>query len=139
VLPITGGFTFGISWSSTNTTALGATPWSATTLLYDTDYTIAIKYDPGAFTSTLWVNPVDESSPSVSNTGTAAAIAVAGFGLRQSASASSFPPPGYTGSTDWTFSVDDLGVGTSFTSACTPIPTPTSKSTWGMVKTIYRN
>jgi hypothetical protein len=137
-LPTAGEWTFGISYSSTSAT-VGVVPWSATTLAYGTDYTIAIKYDPAAFTATLWVDPVDESSTSVSIVGTAAAVAVSGFGLRQSATAATLPAsPAYVGSADWGFSVDNIGVGTTFTSACVPVPTPTIKSTWGMLKTIYR-
>ena len=139
-LPVGSGgdnWTFGISYSSTNNTTLGVTAWT-TPLLYDTDYTLVINYDPTTLTSRLWVNPLTELSPSVANTGTAAAIAVSGFGLRQSATASTLPPsPAYVGSTDWGFSVDNLGVGTTFDDACSR-PTPTSKTTWGSVKAIYR-
>jgi len=141
VLPITGGFTFGISNTSTNATTNGVTPWSASTLLYDTDYVIAIKYDPTIATSTLWVNPADELSPSVTNTTVAppAAVAVQGFGLRQSATASTLPPvPSYAGTDDWSFVVDDLSVGTSFADACGGA-TPTHKTTWGELKSIYRH
>lgn len=139
VLPITGGFTFGISHSSTSAT-VGVTPWSAASLSYDTQYTVAILYDPVTFTSTLWVDPVNEASPSVSNTNTgSAAIAVSGFGLRQSASASTLPAsPPYVGTADWSFIVDNVGVGTTFDDACASGPTPTNRSTWGELKTIYR-
>ena len=138
VLAITGGWTFGISYSSTSAT-VGVTPWSATTLSYNTNYRLAIKYDPAVFTAKLWVNPVNEASTSVSNVGTSAAIAVSGFGLRQSASASTLPAsPSYAGTVDWGFSVDNLGVGTTFDDACSGGVTPTQKSTWGGLKTIYR-
>src|SRR5207247_10151838 len=128
----------GISHSNTSTTAC-VTPWSASTLAYDTRYYLVINYDPVAKSSTLWVNPVTESSTSVTNTNSAiAAIAVSGFGLRQSATASTFPPsPPYTGSADWGYSVDNLGVGTTFDDACHQV-TPTRTSTWGQVKTRYR-
>lgn len=138
VLAITGGWTFGISYSSTSTT-VGVTPWSATTLSYGTNYRVAIKYDPAVSTSRLWVDPVNEASTSVANVGTAAAVAVSGFGLRQSASASTLPAsPSYAGTADWGFSVDNLGVGTTFDDACSGGVTPTQKSTWGGLKTIYR-
>lgn len=139
VLPIDGGWTFGISHSSTNSTN-GVTPWSATTLSYDTPYQIVINYDPVAKSSTLWVDPVGEASPSVTNTNAAvAALAVSGFGLRQSASASTLPPvPSYAGTTDWGFIVDNLGVGTTFDDACFQLATPAQSSTWGRVKTLYR-
>ena len=67
-----------------------------------------------------------------------AALAVAGFGLRQSASASALPAsPAYVGTADWGFSVDNLGVGSTFDDACA-IPTPTRPATWGQVKGLYR-
>lgn len=139
VLPLAGGgWTFGISYSSTNATTLGVTPWGAG-LSFDTDYTVVINYDPATFTSNLWVNPVNEASTSVANTGTAAAVAVSGFGLRQSATASTLPPsPPFVGATDWGFIVDNVGVGTTFDEACVSPPTPTRSRTWGEVKTIYR-
>jgi len=138
VLPLgAGAWTFGISYSSTSTT-VGVVPWGSP-LSYDTEYTVAILYDPVASTSTLWVDPVTEASTSVSIVGTSAPIAVSGFGLRQSASSSTLPPsPAYVGTADWGFSVDNVGVGTTFDDACASGPTPTRKSTWGQVKTIYR-
>jgi hypothetical protein len=140
VLPITGGFTFGISNTST-TASIGVTPWSATTLLYDHKYNIVINYDPVNKSSTLWVDPATESSTSVTDVNaTATAVGVAGFGLRQSATAATLPAsPPYAGSADWGFSLDNLGVGTTFDDACTQYrSTPTTKSTWGAVKSIYR-
>ena len=138
VLPVAGGgWTFGISHSSTSAT-VGVTPWPVP-LSFDTPYNLVINYDPVAKTSTLWVNPVNELSPSVTDTNPAiAALAVSGFGLRQSNSASTLPPtPAYTGTADWNFSVDNLGVGSSFADAC-DIPTPATQATWGGVKAIYR-
>lgn len=138
VLPITGGWTFGISHSSTSAT-VGVTPWSASTLAYDTRYTVVIDYDPVAKSSRLWVNPATEASTSVTNTNAAAgAVAISGFGLRQSATASTLPAsPAYVGTADWGFSVDNLGVGTSFDEACFQ-KTPAKGSTWGQVKVLYR-
>ena len=138
VLPLaSGGWTFGISYSSTSATA-GVTPWTVP-LSFDTDYTLVINYDPATSTSNLWVNPFTEASPSVANTNAAlAAISVSGFGLRQSATASTLPAsPAYVGTADWGFSVDNLGIGTTFDDACAR-PTPTRNSTWGQVKSIYR-
>lgn len=138
VLPITGGWTFGISHSSTSATA-GVTPWSSSTLAYDTPYQIVINYDPVAKTSKLWVNPVNELSTNVTDTNAAiAALAVAGFGLRQSNTASTLPAsPAYVGTADWGFSVDNVGVGTTFDDACFQV-TPSNRSTWGRLKVIYR-
>ena len=138
VLPLaTGGWTFGISHSSTSAT-VGVAAWPSA-LSYDTNYHLVINYDPVAKTSTLWVNPTAEADPSVSIANPAiAALAVSTFALRQSNSASALPPnPLYSGSADWNFSVDNLGVGTTFDEACS-IPTPTKPATWGALKGLYR-
>ncbi len=138
VLPITGGWTFGISHSSTSSTA-GVTPWSATSLTYGQSYKVVINYDPVNKSSTLWVNPATELSPSVTNVNTAiAALAVSGFGLRESNVASTLPAsPAYTGTADWGYSVDNLGVGTTFDDACGAL-TEVTPATWGRIKVLYR-
>jgi len=131
-----GGFTFGISHSSTSST-VGLTAWPSA-LSFNTDYTVVINYDPVAHSSTLWVNPANEFSPSVTDVNVAiAALAVQGFGLRQSNAASALPAGTFPGTVDWNWSVDNLGVGTTFDDACAR-PTPTVHSTWGAVKSIYR-
>jgi len=131
-----GGWTFAISHSSTSAT-VGVTLWSAATLLYDHSYHIVINYDPVNKSSTLWVDPSSEVSPSVTDTNAAvAALAVQGFGFRQSSTASTAPGFG-TGGLNITVSIDNLGVGTTFDDACAR-PTPTNKTTWGAVKSIYR-
>lgn len=138
VLPLSsGGWTFGISHSSTSAT-VGVTPWTVP-LSYGVNYHLVINYDPTAHTSTLWVNPATESSPSVTDTNAAiASLAVAGFGLRQSGTASTLPAsPAYTGTADWGYSVDNVGVGTTFIDAC-DLSTPTHPATWGGIKGIYR-
>ena len=138
VLPLAaGGWTFGISHSTTSATA-GVTPWGAA-LSAGVAYHVVINYDPVNKTSTLWVNPISEASTSVSNTNAAiAALAVSGFGLRQSASASTLPAsPPYVGTTDVNVQVDNLGVGNTFDDACN-IPTPATPTTWGSIKGQYR-
>ncbi len=140
VLPLTsGGWTFGISNSSTSAT-VGVTPWGSA-LSFDTVYHLVINYDPATKTSSLWVNPVNEASTSVSNTNalvTNLAVAVSGFGLRQSNSASTLPAsPSYAGTADWNWAVDNIGVGSSYLDAC-EIPTPAQPATWGGIKGIYR-
>ncbi len=140
VLPLSTGWTFGISHSSTST-LVGVTAWSAATLVYDHKYNVVINYDPGAHKSTLWVDPVNESSTNVTDTNAAiAALVVSGFGLRQSGTASTLPPsPAYPGTVNRGYSLDNLGVGTSFDDACFPYRvTPASQSTWGHLKLIYR-
>ncbi len=138
VLPLANGqWTLGISHSSTSTT-VGVTPWTSA-LTYGTQYSVVINYDPVAKSSTLWVNASAESDPSVVSVNAAIApLAVSGFGLRQSNSASTLPAaPAYTGTADWNWAVDNVGVGTSFIDACER-PTPAAPATWGGIKGIYR-
>src|SRR5262245_55525791 len=139
VVPVnSGGFTFAISHSSTGTTA-GCTVWSAGSLLYDHRYNIVINYDPVNHSSKLWVDPVNELSTNVTDTNAAiTALAVAGFGFRQSGTASTAPGFGTAG-LNITESVDNLGVGTTFDDACQLYHTvPATKSTWSYVKSVYR-
>jgi hypothetical protein len=134
-----GGMTFAISHSSTSAT-VGLTPWTAP-IVAGQKYNVVINYDPVNKSSTMWVNPVNELSASVTDVNAAiAAVAVQGFGLRQSSTAATLPAvPSYAGSTNVQISVDNLGVGTTFADACAQyIATPTQRSTWGMVKQIYR-
>ena len=138
VLPLAaGGWTFGISHSTTSATA-GVTPWTAA-LSTGVTYHLVINYDPNNKTSTLWVNPINESSASVSNTNAAiAALAVQGFGLRESTTASTLPAsPPYTGTADVNVSVDNLGIANNFSDAC-DLSTPATPKTWGAVKGMYR-
>jgi hypothetical protein len=138
VLPLAGGgWTFGLSHSSTSAT-VGVVPWTAA-LTYGVSYKVVINYDPVAKSSTMWVNPVNQFSPSVSITNSAiAALSAATFALRQSNAAATLPAsPAYAGTADWNFSVDNLGVGTTFDDACAAV-TPTHSNTWGQVKVLYR-
>lgn len=140
VFPVTGGFTFAVSHSSTNSTT-GVTLFSSSPLVYGQKYNIVVNYNPVAKTSTLWVNPASEFSASVTDANAAiAALAVSGAGLRQSNSASTLPPAQTgLGTTDWNWSVDNLGVGNTFNEACVQYQaTPAKRSTWGAVKSIYR-
>lgn len=134
--PADSGWTFALSHSSTSGT-VGVVRWSSTSLVYGQNYRIVTKYDPATATSTMWLNPADESSSSVSQTGTTATQMVA-VALRQSSTAAGVPVGSTpTGNTNWTASVDNLGVGTTFDEACYQV-TPTRGVTWGQVKTIYR-
>ena len=126
------GFTFGISVSSSSSTVLPVA-WGST-LSYGTRYFVVIKYDPAISRATLWVNPASEASTSVSHTNTTTAISISTFALRQSNSV----PTGLSGgSVGWTASVDNVGVGTTFSDACFQV-TPATNSTWGGVKLHYR-
>ena len=136
VMPLAGGgATFGLSYSSTST-SLGPVLWTAP-LVYGQPYNIVIKYDPTSFTSTLWVNPSTEADPSISQTGAGPATVITNFGLRQSASASTVPATYATGTANFTYSIDNLGVGTTFSDAC-GLPVPARQATWGALKSIYR-
>jgi hypothetical protein len=139
VLPVAGGgWTFGISHSTTSAT-VGVTAWPAT-LTSGTKYNVVVNYDPVNHSSTLWVNPVTESSASVTDVNVAiASLAVQGFGLRESFTASTLPPPYTLSGTAIQYSVDNLGIGTTFADACAQYQsTPAQRSTWGYVKSIYR-
>jgi hypothetical protein len=137
VLPVVGDaskFTFGISVSSVNTT-VRPVAWG-TALNFDQAYNVVIQYNAAAGRARLWVDPVNEGSTFVqSNTSssTITPIAISAFALRQSSSGS---PD--AGSPSWTYVVDNLGVGPSFTDACNAGPTPARTPTWGHLKALYR-
>jgi hypothetical protein len=141
VLPLTaGGWTFGLSSSSTNTTLATITPWSTTSLNYGQEYRIVVNYDAPNHAATMWVDANSEADPSITSVNTAIpSNPVQSFCLRQSGSASTFIPNAVfnAGAVNWTYSVDNLGVGTSMVDACDVI-TPVDHTTWGRVKTIYR-
>jgi hypothetical protein len=130
-----GSFTFGVTVAANATglpLAMPAAPLGATwptALAYDQWYTVVISYDGASGVSELWVDPESEASPNISATdATATGGAIAAFGLRQS----------NTGGTTFSWSVDDISVGSSFADACAAT-TPTTKATWGRLKTLYRN
>lgn len=105
---------------------LGATWGSA--LNFGQAYRIAISYEPIAGTSQLWVDPVNEASTSISATDAVAVNgALTAFGFRQSS----------TGGCAYTYTVDDLSVGTSFADACGGV-VGVENSTWSAMKSIYR-
>jgi hypothetical protein len=95
-------------------------------LSVDTWYTVATRFDAATGIASLWIDPVDETSASVSGTDTGATgRLLAAYGIRQSAA-------------NYTFKVDDLSVGTTFAETCGGGPVPTSRSTWGSLKSLYR-
>jgi hypothetical protein len=134
VMPSGTTFTFGLSViACASPCVIAAWP---TALNYDTPYTIVIDYDATAGSADLWVNPTLETDTKISHntfsgTGPATGIPVSSFALRQSSSA--IP----SGTSSWTYKVDNLGVGTDFASAC-PTTTPTRDASWGRMKAIYR-
>jgi hypothetical protein len=106
-----------------NSTSATPTFW-ATPLVKGVYYTIAIKYDAATGVSTMWVDPQSEASTSIVGPNTTVGTLVSGFALRQSAG---------TG----VVYVDNIKVGDAFADLC-PVATPTSSSTWGKLKALYR-
>ncbi len=96
-----GDYTLGISDTST----MGAT-W-ATGLTFNTTYRIVISYNFDTKTSKLWVNPTQESDPSIQAVGTTSQ-AIKAFALREA-----------SGSGTTTETIDNLCVATTFVEALT--------------------
>lgn len=131
VAPQGTSFAFGVSVISSTVPVV----WP-TALNYGQEYYVVLEYDPTAGfagNALLWVNPVTESDTHITATSTSGSNqTVSAVALRQS---NSITP---AGSTLWTYTVDDLGVGTTFADACVSGPVPTTNSTWGHIKTLYR-
>jgi hypothetical protein len=113
--------TYKLGISTTSTTPIGAAIWP-TPLTKGVYYNVSIKYDAATGISTLWVNPTLESDPSIVSLVGPTGTLISGFALRQSA--------GFG-----IANVDDITVGTTF---CPEAPVPTSKGTWGQLKSLYR-
>lgn len=77
-----------------------AQPWPVD-LTTNVSYLVVLRYEAGTATSTLWVNPVQESDRSTNAVDAASPVAISAFAFRQSASIGKF-------------TVDDLRVGLSF-------------------------
>jgi len=91
-------------------------------------YRVAISYDAANGVSEMWIDPTNEASGKISATDvTAASGALTAFGLRESNS----------NGCAFTYTVDDLSVGTTFDDACSGT-IPVERKTWGTIKTIYR-
>jgi endonuclease/exonuclease/phosphatase family metal-dependent hydrolase len=71
----------------------------------NTDYILVTRYTPSNATSTLWLNPSDESDAGVVATDTASTLTITSFGLRESLSG---------GDGMGTLFLDDLQCGSSF-------------------------
>lgn len=112
-------FTFGLSASSST---IGAT-WPAT-LSFGQQYTVVVMYDAAAGSAQLWVDPASEASASISAGGGTAGFLIEAFALRQAG--------GNTGQ-----AIDDVVVGETFNDVCGGA-TPTSATSWGRVKALYR-
>lgn len=113
-------FTFGLSVGS------GTVAYWPVALSYGTWYTVATSYDAATGAARLWVDPTDESSPSITDGGVYASQVIVSYGLRQASVTSH----------NYKFDVDDLSVGTTFMDAC-ETPVPVRESTWGHIKSAY--
>ena len=77
----------------------------------NTDYVLVTRYAPSNATSTLWLNPSDESDSGVAATDSATTLTITSFGLRESLSG---------GDGMGTLFLDDLRIGTSFIDVVPP-------------------
>jgi len=129
-------FSFGLSATSCSCSGNCVPVFWPVPLNYDQQYTVAISYDGSTGVAEMWVNPSTELSPKVTASGgPIATVNLSTFALRQSSATQTACP---AGSFAWGYSVDNLGVGTTFDDACNFGPTPTHGASWGQVKTIYR-
>lgn len=102
----------------------GTPVFLAQDLSLSTTYTVVTRLDLSTDKATLWVNPVLESDPSVTDIAGAISYAVGSinaYALRQGTTGSS----GNVGAPGDIY-IDDLKVATSFAEAIAPIPEPTS-------------
>jgi endonuclease/exonuclease/phosphatase family metal-dependent hydrolase len=74
-------------------------------LSLNTDYVLVTRYAPSNATSTLWLNPINESDSGLAATDPATTVAITSFAFRESLS---------SGDGMGTLFLDDLQIGTSF-------------------------
>jgi endonuclease/exonuclease/phosphatase family metal-dependent hydrolase len=74
-------------------------------LSLNTDYMLVTRYAPSNATSTLWLNPLNESDPALVATDSATTLSITSFALRESLSG---------GDGMGTLFLDDLRIGTTF-------------------------
>ncbi|MGH7730911.1 MAG: hypothetical protein ACRENJ_06625 [Candidatus Eiseniibacteriota bacterium] len=92
---------------------------------FDITYRIVVKYDAATNSATLWVDPLNEASTSVTSSGGIGGVdAIDRVALRQDSAGNT------------TQVVDNLVVGEAF-GDCGGV-TPTRESTWGRMKALYR-
>jgi hypothetical protein len=134
VAPPAGGghFRFGVTVSSTNIDPAVQNfgqYWAADGTIGQT-YKIAMKYDDAAGVATVWVDPVNEASSSITSSTSSSTIPganIESFALRQSNEDTS----------SFTVLIDNLEVGTTFADVC-PEATPTTHTSFGRIKALYR-
>lgn len=131
-----GLYRLGVSPGSCNSPCFPAL-WPGT-LNMDQQYFVTVSYNAANGESELWVDPGSELDVKVATSVFSGVAplnsAVEKFGFRQGAT-----PSGFSGANNWVWQVDNLGVGSTFDEACAGAPVPTFNSTWGKLKTIYRN
>jgi hypothetical protein len=103
-----GKFRLGVAGTSTAFT----TNWGSD-LSADVDYVIIMKFTQNGSNDavTLWINPTDSSSTSITSTAGAFSTTVSGFGFRQAASSGDL-------------AIDNLVVATTFSEALVAVPEP---------------
>lgn len=111
------------SWNVANTVEF------AQDLFLNTTYTVVVRLDLATDQSTLWINPVDENSTSVTATDL---ISYAGtlnaYALRQGTSGTGAPGE---------VTLDDLIVGQSFADVTTAVPEPSTYAFIGLGLTAF--
>jgi hypothetical protein len=112
VLSPTDGGDYKFAINASGSMLVDGTLWPSE-LSFDTTYTLVASYNAATGESKLWIDPVNESSSSVSNSaGGATGTLIEAFALRQSND--------YTGSQI----IDNLCVATSFNEALNCVPEP---------------
>jgi hypothetical protein len=126
--PAGGDFALGLNTTSNSLSPI--TLWAGS-LSYGTTYRVVHSYDAATGDSELWLNPVDETSASITSvnpdpggTGDSAGISVSAYAWRQSSEA-------------FTVVTDDLSVGQAFDEVCNGA-VQVDNTTWGQVKGTYR-
>lgn len=119
IVPPSGGGDYSVGIGTSASTADATWP---TDLIYGQTYTVVALYDQGANIAQLWIDPVDESSPSIMGADNGApGDAMTGFALRQSDS-----------DLNETIRVDNVEVSETLN------PVATEDETWGSLKSMFR-
>ncbi len=113
--PTTSGFRFALSNDSSITDVDGEV--FSDDLALDTTYRLVVSYDYTGQNGSLWINPANESSPSLAATDPGFSNPVFGYALRQGSPSSSH---------NTTQTVDNLCVATTFMEALTCVPEPST-------------
>lgn len=99
---------------------LGAGAIWPSDLMFDTWYRVVTSWDAGSGEAELWLDPTDETDPSITHTGSNSGDLIEGFALRQSND--------YTGFQG----IDGFVVGGSFADVLHPVPEPATMLVLGV-------